>query len=61
MAATGSSVTAFSIPELRAQRGAKWHPPEATYLAWLDLSALPLAPTAQQWLAGAGPGRPQPR
>ncbi|MBO0746295.1 MAG: PatB family C-S lyase [Candidatus Dormibacteraeota bacterium] len=32
------------------QTGAGWYPPEATYLAWIDLSALRLAPTPQQWL-----------
>ncbi|MGH7922481.1 MAG: MalY/PatB family protein [Candidatus Dormibacteraceae bacterium] len=43
------------------QAGVSWHPPEATYLAWLDLSALRLQPTPQQWLldqarVGLNPG-----
>ncbi|MBO0702827.1 MAG: PatB family C-S lyase [Candidatus Dormibacteraeota bacterium] len=43
------------------QPGAAWYPPEATYLAWLDLSALRLAPNPQRWLleearVGVNPG-----
>lgn len=32
------------------QPGISWYPPEATYLAWLDLTELRLSPTPGQWL-----------
>lgn len=51
MAATGSPVTTFSIPELRAQRGAKWHRYTADVLpAWVADMDFPVAPPIQRAL-----------
>jgi cystathionine beta-lyase len=51
MAATSPSVTRFSIPELRAQRGAKWHRYPADVLpAWVADMDFPVAPAIQRAL-----------